>query len=472
MPRTRNIAIFVLLLGVVGLGLQCNKGGAGKPPLIFLIVLDAASAPYFGCYGDSQDTSPNIDRLAAESIVFENAYSQSATTGPSTSSMITGTRVTTHKMWRKSPLEQSFETIAELMGKQGYDTAAVIANPNAAGAGLDQGYQQWIEVYMVESVQEKRSARKLQGRYPVPVPEDVNEQVFGLLPKLKEKPFYFYIHYLQPHAPYDPPPAFMDRFDPHKLGTCDCHGYPAWDGMRLRMAEASNTGQADEALIKHAKARYRANIQYVDSAVGELIRHLKEAGLYDEALIIVTSDHGEAFFDHKKFEHNTTLYDDMTLIPLIMKFPAGHGTAPARIPQLVEAIDLMPTILDVAGIPAPDRVEGESLLPLIRGEAAELESGEVVVSTSRRKKHAIRMGPFKYLMGHEGGDQLYDLRADPMELENLAAKNPKVMGTLDLRLRALIDVKAAEDEPAAKEEELDPRIIELLEALGYVDGGE
>ena len=140
------------------------------------------------------------------------------------------------------------------------------------------------------------------------------------------------------------------------------------------MTRPTRPGTASAALIASARALYRANIRYVDDEIGTLIERLKREGLYERSLIIFMSDHGDAFFEHRRFGHNATLYDEMLRIPLLMKFPKRAGVRPRRVQALAETIDVMPTVLDFLGLPVPDVVEGESLWPLIEGRATQLES--------------------------------------------------------------------------------------------------
>jgi arylsulfatase A-like enzyme len=208
----------------------------------------------------------------------------------------------------------------------------------------------------------------------------------------------------------------------------------------------------------------------VDAAIGALLDRLKQDGLYDDALIVLMADHGDAFFKHKRFGHNVTLYDDMTRIPLMFKFPAREGIEPRRLTQLVETVDVTRTLLDYLGAEQPAHLEGENLMPLLRGEVDVLSRPEVVLATNKRQVHAIRLGDHKYIYNTDGNEELYDLREDPDEQRNLVARQPERASVLRAQLESIVDLEGARAVSEDNRLREDPRMDELLEALGYVEG--
>jgi arylsulfatase A-like enzyme len=457
----RSLALAALLVSACG---------SAKPPpaSIFVIAVDAASAFYFGAYGDSHGATPEIDRFAREAVLFEQAYSQSATTVSSTASLLTGVRGTTHRMTGRTELSAQLPTLPELLAAQGFATRGFVANPFAGAEklGFARGYGEMVEVYAVPEVAQKRRLDESVD-FVVTLPEDVDEQVFARLPAIHADlasgaPVFAYIHFLQPHKPYDPPEEYLRAF----AGAGEPGG---WDALHAEFEQANRTGQADPDTIARIEARYRANLRSVDAGIGALLEKLRQAKLYDDSLIVLLADHGDAFFRHRQFGHNTTLYDDMVRIPLMMKLPAREGIAPARIAALVETVDVAATLLDYAGAPLPPELEGESLLPLIRGRTRELAHPEVVMSTQMRDVHALRAGDWKYILHASQGEELYDLRADPREQHDLAAAQPDRTRAMREQLASL--VRPGGDRSAGPENRLrdDPRMNELLERLGYVD---
>jgi arylsulfatase A-like enzyme len=362
--------------------------------------------------------------------------------------------------------------MAEILSDAGFKTSGFIANPHAGAAalGLDRGFDQCMQVYALPKLQDVRPLEET-TRFRVAWPEDVNEQIFAALPTFKKKGQFAYVHYLQPHKPYDPPARYVDRFDPDKAGSCKCGGQ-TWTKLHEKFEEANRTGRVLPNDLAHLIAQYRANLNYVDDAFGELIRKLKDAGLYDDSLIILMSDHGDAFFDHHRFGHNVHLYDDMTRIPLIMKFPKSDEVKPRRLRSLVETVDVLPTVIDFLNLDPPDGLEGESLLPLITGATDHLKDPEVVMSTHDLRKHAIRLGDHKYIYSTEDDQELYNLITDPREQENLFSKDKEKAVLLRKRLEQIIDLTTGSTQEEASDIRSDPRMKRLLETLGYVEGEE
>lgn len=462
-------ASICFLLGAVAPVGCDNEPGEGprlgeSAPNIFLIVIDAASAPYFGCYGDTHGTSPNIDRLAAESVLFEQAYSQTATTISSTASLLTGVRATTHLMTITTQLPQKLPTLAQVLSKQGMKTYGFIGNPlaGAEATGLARGYGHCVQVYDLERLQGKR-AKEETSRFYVALPEDVNSEVFKALPGFGAGGSFAYIHYLQPHKPYDPPQEYRKGLPCGRL---------AWGDLHVLFELGNEEGKASASTIRQLEARYRANIRYVDAGVGKLLDRLRQDKLYDESLIILMADHGDAFFKHRRFGHNTTLYDDMTRIPLMVKLPRSVGVKPRRVRRLVETIDVLPTLFDELGLPIPDRFEGDSLLPLINGSTRKLQHPEVVTCVMSRQKHAIRIGDYKYIFNMTLAEELYDLATDPDEQHNLARKKRDVAQALRKKLESMVDLASGKTLETQSHLRDDPKMNRLLDSLGYVGGGD
>ncbi len=468
MPFITNIKCRAVL-GILSLALIVAVVGCDKPdtrgqgvPSVFVIVLDAANAEYFGCYGDPDNTSPNIDAFAAECVVFENAYSQTATTVSSTASLMTGTRATTHQMTDKTVLRSDLATMPEALTNQGMTCYGVIGNPfaGAPATGLNRGYAECIEVYALEALQKTRQSEE-SSKFKVTLPEDINEQVEKLLPKIKSNGVFSYIHILQPHKPYTPPDKYLEKFG--------CR-YTDWDHLHDKWMNSHRTGKVDSETIKDLEARYRANIAYVDEAVGELLKMLKKAGLYDDSLIILTSDHGEAFFKHRFFGHNATLYDDMTRVPLMIRFPRNQKVAPRRMMQLAETIDLMPTIFDYLGLDAPDVHEGDSLWRLIAGAKKNLPGPEVITCTIQRTRHAVRIEDYKYIYNQSSAEELYDLRHDPYEQHNLASEKPEALKRLREFLSSRVNLLSGVAVAGNSKLRDDPAMDAILDSLGYAGG--
>ncbi len=463
--RPAAAAAWVALALVFGCG--GPAGDRGPAPSVFVISLDAASAAFFGIYGAGDDASPFIDRFAADSVVFANAYSQAASTPPSTASLLAGVRPTTHRVTGETRLSAGLPTLPELLSKAGFLNFGVIGNPFAGAPrmGFARGYDEIVQVYALPELQGLRRIEE-SNRFSVPLPGDVNDQVEKLLPRIRRaheggRPVFTYVHYLQPHKPYDPPEAFQRSSDP--VGDA-----MTWDALHDQFTFANETGKATPQTVSRIEARYRGNVAFVDAGFGHLMDRLREEGLYDASLIVLLADHGDAFFKHKRFGHNVTLYDDMTRVPLVFKFPERDGIAPARLSALTETVDVNRTLLDYLGAEQPEHLEGESLMPLIRGETSELRRPEVVLTTGKLLVHAIRVLDFKYVYNLETGEELYDLAADPDEQDNLVTEQPEKALALRSMLESMIDLRAGRSRGDENRLREDPRMNELLESLGYL----
>jgi len=306
--------------------------------------------------------------------------------------------------------------------------------------------------------------------FRVALPEDMNGQILPRLATLPHGGQFTYIHYLQPHNPYEPPQRFLDAFDPDKLGTCTCGGVD-WKTLFKDSRYSNVVCKASPATINHMTARYRANIRYVDEAFGKLVDQLKRLDQYDSAMIVFMSDHGEAFFKHRIFGHKVGLYDDMLRIPLMVKMPKADGVRPARVKDLVATIDIFPTIVDYLGLEAPQQLEGHSLLGIVAGRRDRVPPAEVLISLYNLQEHAIRVNEHKLIYRAPELVEVYNVASDPDEKVNIAESQPAVAAALQNRLEQLVDLTTnTTREPGSLSLRADPRMDAHLNALGYVGG--
>jgi len=311
-----------------------------RPPILIYLI-DALRSDHLGCYGYERDTSPNIDRFANDSVLFLRNIAQSSWTKASVASIFTGLTPLLHGAQdRADALPEEAETLAEILRAEGYRTAAFLANGWVTdGFSMTQGFE---HRYFVNR---ERSSR-LHDAFSAWLDEQ------GL-----HDSFFAYIHSVDPHAPYDPPPTHRQRFTSERI---DPHLGSSQSLLELHSAEL----EPGQKLIQDLLALYDAEIAYNDEHFGELISSLKERGIYDESLIILTSDHGEEFFEHGKLQHGVNLYSEVLNTPLIIKFPKGFG-ASGIVSSPTQHVDLLPTVLDLLGLVIPPEVEGWSLLPLL-----------------------------------------------------------------------------------------------------------
>jgi len=410
----------------------------GRRSSVIVIVFDAAAAAHFGCYGYPRPTTPNVDAIAAapEAVVFEHAYANAPYTLASTGSLFTGLYPERHGVVDQDlMLAPEATTWAELMQANGFTTAGFSMNAFASEKfGYDQGFDFFLKKH----------------------------KFFFRVPQYLESgpraPLFLYLHYINPHAPYQPKYRFRRRFvDPAYRGPID--------GSLPQLNQLFKRLPLPAADLRHVIDLYDADLASVDAELAIVLQALKRHQLYDEALLILTSDHGEAFFEHGRRGHNTTVYDEMVRIPLVMKFPKGVRPRQRRIAAPVQSVDLMPTVLELIGVQPPPSLDGGSLLPLVFG--AEPPARPVVTRAEQGLQYALRLGRYKLIL-HQGppGIELFDLQTDPAEKRDLSASNSVRAGFLGQRLRELRSAWAG---PAtATQHQIDDETRAELRALGYL----
>ncbi len=342
---------------------------------VVLIISDTFRQDHLGCYGNPWIHTPHLDRLAAQSIVFDRAYAASFPTVPHRADVLTGKYNFTYLGWQ--PLAQSEITLPQALSEAGYSTMGVVDTPfyMRNGYGYDRGFADFDFVrgqnYMSPTWEDVIRDRRHEADYFAPATITRAER---WLEKHYKERFFLLVDLWDPHEPWDPPDYYAAMYDGYdgKPAHWPCY----WDWQEAGLAEED---------VKRAHAHYCGEITMVDRWVGRLIERLESLGLRDDTAIIFTSDHGHYFGEHGLFgkamqrdEHGfntdtfapgrwyrSPLFDQLTRVPLIVSLPEGN---PARNGALVSAPDLMPTILELAGVEVPESVHASSLVPLIHGE--------------------------------------------------------------------------------------------------------
>jgi arylsulfatase len=418
---------------------------------VWLVVFDAARARQFGCYGYERNTTPEVDRLAAEGVVFERHISPAVYTTAAMSAVWSSQYPDAGQSeWlHDGQMPRERLTLAELLSAQGIETAGFIANPSAGPTvGLARGFGLFERLY--------REPWHTGG------PPDADIFRAAVIP-WTGKPhgrFLLYTHWLEPHTPYGPVISGPDAPLP-----ADAKRHPWWD--------AANAGRRalSEEEKDHLVRLYDGNLAWADRELGVLRRELEKAGLWDHMAVIVTGDHGEALFEHGYTGHNIQLFDEVTRVPMVMRLPAAAGLAGHRVAALTSHLDIAPTVahlLGVRGRGGSDRAfRGRSLLDVARGAAG--ARGVVSRTIHSRPTYAVVTPRYKLIHDLPSGDeQLYDLARDPGERQDVAAAHPLLRAALRQSLhRWLLDLRTtstAETEPARR----DRAETEVLRALGYV----
>ena len=409
-------------------------------PNIVFIIIDALRARNLSCYGYPMPTSPNIDRLAKEGVLFEKSFSCTNGTDPSLTTIFSGKYPLSHGIVRhgervenlKNPLANT-SLLPEILKQEGYYTMAIdwLSRWHRLGYDYYSGMPQKID--RVSSLKERikphifghpriyKFAKSLAQKLPAGKPyEDaavITERAAHLIRDNRARKFFLFLHYWDTHVPYQPPARYSARF------------------------------QLEEKDMAHRDviARYDGSIAYVDHHINMLMKTIEEEGILDNTLIIITADHGESLTDHEIYFAHHGLYDPTIHVPLVFWGPSLLPKG-RRVHSLVQHFDIFPTLMDLLGVPERGAgCDGKSLLPLINGEIEQLhEAVYSIDSQGADGKRAIRTNQYKFTTAlseeaaicqvcgcmHGDLEELFNLNEDPGEEMNLLKKRPEIASTL------------------------------------------
>lgn len=442
----------------VGLGLAACGPEAPPPRSLVFITLDTVRADHLSLYGYGRPTSPVLEELGARAAVFTNAFSQQTNTSPSHASMFTGLYPQVHGSetnFQTLPADRA--TLAQILREQGFRTAGFVSGAAMQKyTGLDRGF----EVYRDEMKGWRRDGRAA-----------VEEAIawLGSLRSLPEEPrFFLFLHLYDAHGPYHVAPGRKILFQSADPGPLleNVPEYQRW-----------MPGGKDLRHLNQFVDRYDTQIRYVDTLVGEILKHVDPK----TTAVVVTADHGETLGErYHVLDHGGQVYDEQIRIPLVVRVPRGE---PRRIETMVETIDLLPTLLDVLRIPRPQglALQGDSLAPLLGGDRRPLRSVTLAGARSepawypeyeldkKRQIYSIRSSRWK-LIAYPGVErdylELFDLETDPGETRDVAAEHPGVRTTLADALARWREQRS----PARPEADLPEELRAKLRQLGYISG--
>lgn len=416
-----------------------------RPPSIVLISIDTLRPDHLGCYGYDLPTSPRLDAVCSQAVVFDQAIAHAPSTLPSHASILTSLVPQHHQasFENRRALPDEITTLAEVLAAQGYRTAAFTGGGQIDPLfGLGQGFEQ----------------------YTVPAADNFEATVDAALrwlDGLGDEPFFLFLHSYQPHHPYDPAPEVLALFE---------RGYdgPLAGAITVDQVKAINASleplPADD--LAHVVASYDAEIREVDGAFGHLIDALDTRGLLDPSLLVFTSDHGEEFGEHGFVGwHSHTFYEELLRVPLFFKFPAG-GPPAQRIDRMVRSIDIAPTVLKAVGSRVPEAFSGIDLAALL-GER-EVPPLVTVGRLDRRDTARVafaRDDRFKLERVLSRRQRLFDLDEDPVEAWDAAGNYPKEVSRLIAAYEAVLASR-----PTAEGTAIEPgdALRKELEDLGYI----
>ncbi len=444
-------------------------------PNVVLISVDTLRADHITCYGYHRPTTPRIDRLAADGVVFLNTISSTSWTLPAHAALFTGLADTVHACTNTDKsLHPSRHTLAERLGEVGYATAGFFSGPYLHPVfGLAQGFQIYQDCTSYADFNTatatandtiegpavwQRSSRDVTN-------PTVYNAVSNWLQHNTRRPFLLFIHLWDAHYDFIPPPPDATMFDAADTGTI------TGENFRENPRVVPEMPQRD---LDHLIALYDGEIAWTDAHVGKILDDLEVLDLNDSTIIVLTSDHGTAFFEHGQKGHRNTLYDELIRIPLVIRYPKAIP-AGLRIEEQARLIDVLPTLLDLIGLPRSDDMMGQTLTPLFSGgrlarsvpAVSELFSLGLNLRSNRRNEYK--------LIYDEKNSQgvVFDLRVDPAEQSVLKdTDSPVVKAAVRDRQWTAAWIrsfrKALPIVPTTSQ--IPPQVLQQLKTLGYIGG--
>jgi arylsulfatase A-like enzyme len=455
-------AVFIVLLP------KKEKVSSEKPPHILLIVMDTVRQDHLSCYGYKKQTSPELEKLIKISRIYYNAYSPGGWTTSAHASLFTGLYAVAHKATQENwVLSDQLHTIAEILSIRGYETVGIVENPVLAKPNnFHQGFKKYHQTWTIEiQNKEENTACSLFRQY--------------LKSRNKSKPFFTFINFVEPHSPYNSSRQFYHKFLSDRSIKIEHNN---WVDYFAGTVEYGNN------IVQHLLELYDAEILYTDFLVGKIIKELKKNNLWKDTVLIVTSDHGENIGDHNMMDHVFSLHESIIKIPLIIHYPKlfSPGTNDYLPTQLV---DIFPTLLSIAGINQNYfSSQGYNLLEDNRSGRAILSEyyyPKQVISCFRekdrknpkldrykRKIRALISNQIKLIWGSDNVHELYDLRNDPDEKENLINKDAyaEKKQKMIVELKAMLDIfqSSLDSTPEQAKKKMDKKTLEALKSLGYI----
>jgi len=403
---------------------------------VLLLTLDTTRADFLGCYGKESARTPHLDQLAASGVLFDNACTSNPVTQPSHATILTGTYPLVHGVRDNGlfHLPEERTTLAELLASRGYATGAAIGGfPLTREFGTAQGFQFYDDD--LKAIRHDLRGRQVRPRFPTWYDErpaaHVNDAIRPWLRDQAGRPFFVWLHYWDPHEPHIAPPPYSQLF---------------------------------------AHDPYQGEIAYADDCLGSILRDLEEMGERERTLIVVVGDHGEGRSEHNEMTHAFLAYETTLHVPFLLWIPGLDSGL--RVAEQVGTVDIVPTVLDLLGFEIPPDIQGRSLQPLI---AARPHRGAprtyYAESLSPRLTHGfgelrvLYQGPWKYIHGPR--PELFNLAADRVELDDLAAQQPAKRQQLEAELKGFLREHAS-TETATAVFDAGEETRQRLAALGYL----
>jgi arylsulfatase A-like enzyme len=426
--------------------------GVDQPLNLVIVMVDTLRADHLEFQGYERQVAPHLTELADRSVVLLNHHAHASRTGPSVASLLTGLHPPSHGVVNplthfvaKGVLADEVTTLAEILRQANFECHGVVTNPNvSARFGFSQGFDSYEYLEILTA-------------------EEVNRHAAVLLQNTTS-PFFLYLHYLEPHSPYDAPPAYRDRWVDSTYGG-------VFDGSHAQLDEVvAGTLIMDESDQAQLEALYDREIAYFDHQLGELLDLLESRGLAENTILVVVADHGEEFGDHGSALHGYTLYEEQLHVPCLIYDP--RRVEPQRIEAITRNVDMAPTLLAQLGVSWGGPFQGEDLSPMLDG-GAEGDPLEVYAHASLRAVRIVEASSYsvngwKYIAHTlpEAREELFDLHTDPLERRNLILENPIRAEEMRHGLEAMVQTMPVVEGGVVQ---LTPEEQRRLKALGYLE---
>jgi arylsulfatase A-like enzyme len=439
-PANRSGAAPGVFVGPAsGATAQPTPAQASTQPNVLLITIDTLRADHMSTYGGPAGT-PAADRLAAEGVRFTNAYAQLPQTTPSHAALFTGQYPSTNgvRVSRHDRLPPESLTLAEVLADHGYRTGGLYSWYSLEGplVGLDQGFATYrsiiVRAGMAEvlppgaALEARDRGENLEAVFDGRADATTAAAIEWLDEAARDRarPWFLWVHYRDPHYPYQAPPPYDEMYEPRCPGCAD--------GSFATLERIWAGWQPPPADLARITAAYDGEISFTDAEVARLLARLDQLGLAQATAVILTADHGEAFGEHGAWFHGLHLHQAETHVPLLVRWP-GVLPAGATVDAAAQVVDVMPTVLDFLGLPLPPALDGRTLWPAMRGE--DVGDYVAVVELAERRHTAVIQGEWKLVRDSATGQRsLYHLPTDPGEVRNRLSSDGAVAARLEAAL--------------------------------------
>lgn len=462
--RSPSSALFLLGVWLLGCSVE-------TPQSVLLITVDTLRADHLSAYGAEHVRTPHIDRLASEGTLFENAISPMQMTRPAHFSLFTSSYPRDHGVLNnRLALPEAPPVLAERFRLAGFRTAGFVS---VALMGRNSGAARGFETFVHPTRVHQRIA------------DETVESAAAWIRELRsDERFFLWVHLFEPHTPYEPPPELRPASPEdvsREMPTADLEG--------LARIARRHGGDLPEPFLRRAKGLYAGEVVYADRWVGELMKRLEQAGRADSTLVVLTADHGECFDHGVFFDHGGCLYEGSSRVPLIFRGPGRLPTGQRR-SEVVELLDVAPTLLSLSGLERPESFQGRDLFdpndapreaaflqhPIYSDRQLENRSrlalrlgsvaGQRVAPPLRGvERVGVRTADWKFLLTGDH-EELYHLESDPLEAKNVSREHPEVAKRMRARIEAWRRIHPIEMIQPAR---IDTDLRETLEALGYLE---